>query len=433
MNDETGRKMRGSVRRNAPLALLIGGVVAPVVLWATIQNKDQDPVVTSKSESVDVAKFGLVDDPTCKQDQTARLQAAIDAGAGKTLVLPKGTFCVGRANGTLKVKAPDSRIVGQGATTILKWHAPAGTPIAPLLDILPSAQRSSLFDLAFDHGAETGNYKDSRYFGTNVWGGTMVAIEADEFNGARLWGRGGFDNCFGVSALDASGNAIRGAPKHVRLTEVTTENCGSGVHSAKHGGPGRIGAGINNGSGTGTQVSNAQDTGSFGSFIADIGAAGSGVWYNIVSTKSRVDKTRPPALYVGDNNNSFYNVLIEEPEGDGIWSDGYANGSNFANINVKAPGGFCLHIKGNSQWFNIVCSDPSYRAKQPSAAIKLDATASSFTASVQGFSLSTPVSRPSRLVDVLPGQSFKLSINGNWPRTIAQPKMSQVQLTNSEP
>lgn len=232
--------MKDSVRRNALLVLLAGAVATPVILWATIQNKDQDSVVTSRSESVEVAKFGLVDDPTCKQDQTARLQAAIDAGAGKTLVLPKGTFCVGRASGTLKVKAPNSRIVGQGATTILKWHAPAGTPIAPLLDILPSAQRSSLFDLAFDHGAEAGNYTDSRYFGTNVWGGTMVAIEADEFIGSRLWGRGGFDNCFGVSALDMSGNAIRGAPKHVRLSEVTTENCGSGVHSAKRGGPGRI-------------------------------------------------------------------------------------------------------------------------------------------------------------------------------------------------
>lgn len=213
--------------------LLIGGA-----LGVSVMRLDERFGIASHGEEViDASRFGLIDDPSCTLDQAQALRGAFAAAAGRTLQLPGGTFCVKRSDGTLRLDAPATRVVGRGAVTVLKWAAPKGSKIAPLLDVKPTARRSSVLDVAFDHSAADGQYTDADYFGPNAWGGVMVAIEADDFTGARLWGRDGFDNCFGVSEIDErTKQARRGYPHRVRLESISTERCGVGVHGEGHGG-----------------------------------------------------------------------------------------------------------------------------------------------------------------------------------------------------
>lgn len=189
---------------------------------------------------------------------------------------------------------------------------------------------------------------------------------------------------------------------------------------AMGGGPGRTGAGINNGSGTATRVTGAVDVGSYGSFMADIGAAASGVWSDLISIGSRVDKSNSPALYVGDTNNAFSNVYLIESDGIGVWSDVYATGAIFANVNVKAPRGPCLYLKGQSVWANVICSDPYFRAVKSGAAIIVDVTSASINGlSIQGLSLTAALSKPSQIVEVLGRNAVTGRIEGVWPPDVA--------------
>lgn len=386
---------------------------------------------TANAREISVQHLGLVDDATCRFDQTDALQRAILKAAGGLLQLPAGTFCVKRADGTLKVSAPHSQISGMGQSTILRWAAPKGSRIAPLIDILPAATNASISNLSFDHQADKNDYADSRYFGTDPWGGVMVSIQADNFTGKRLWGRAGFDNCFGIAEMGPDNKVRPQRPKGVRLSLIRTRACGSGTHSPDQGGPGRIGAGIDNGSGSGTQISDASDVGSFGSFIADIGAGGSAIWRNITSTRSRIDLRSPPALYVGDPDNKFYAVRIVVPQGDGIWSDGPAKHSVFSNIMIVSPRAACLHVKGPSRWNQVVC-DVSKATFPIEAAIKVDATLDLVDVDITNFILKTNGNGVGRLVNIVGGRPYRMRLHGTWPRdTDAQ--AAGVHLVRSQP
>jgi hypothetical protein len=402
------------------IVLAVAITSAPVF---TLSFGRGSPATVDEGGVVNARQFGLTNDPSCVLDQTEALRSALAAGAGRTLQLPRGTFCIKRADGTLSIDVPDSRIVGYGSGTLLKWAAPKGTKIAPLLDVRPTARRASITDVAFDHGAAEGGFIDSDYFGDSPWGGVMVVIEADDFVGGHLWGRNGFDNCFGVSEIDrATKKSRRSHPQRVRLESISTEHCGAGLHASNRGGPGRIGAGIDNGSGLATHVASATDVGSYGSFIADIGAGASGVWSDLISIDSQIDQREAPALYVGDANNSFANVFLIEPQGTGVWSGAYANGATFTNVNVKAPRGPCLLLKGGSAWSNVVCSDPSYGATTPRPAVLFDASATPISGlSIRGMSVTTALSRPSHVVESVGDHPISGRIEVIWPRDMAKP------------
>jgi hypothetical protein len=119
-----------------------------------------------------------------------------------------------------------------------------------------------------------------------------------------------------------------------------------------------------------------------------------------VSSYSKVDqRTNVPALYVGDANNSFTNVTIIHPAGTGIWVGAYAGGTMLTNVNVKAPGGQCLLVKGPSLWSNVTCSDPSFAAPGTADAVTLDATAGRIDGlMVSGMNVLTYVSKPRHVI-----------------------------------
>lgn len=344
----------------------------------------------------------LQDDPSCAIDQTQALRAAVAAAAGQKLVLPKGTFCLKTAASTLAITAPKSTIEGQGAATVIKWAAPRGTPIAPIIDVRASATQVTIHDIAFDHNTVSGSYTDPTYFGKDPWGGVAVSIQGDDFNGYGLWVKEGFDNCIGIAAMDPTKQiAIAGSPQRFTLNNIHTENCGSGVHSADRGGPGKLGAGINVGAGSAGVISNAVDFRSYCSFTADVGAGASASWSNITSFYARVDQRRDtPALYIGSPNNSFSNVTIIQPAGVGVWLDFGAAGSQLSNVNVKGAGTSCLRIKGSAAWSNVTCSDPSFNAPGMYPAIVVDTTAGSFGSfTLSGLNISTKASMPSYSIE----------------------------------
>jgi hypothetical protein len=359
--------------------------------------------VAGAAEDLNASRTDFQDDPTCAVDQTQKLRDAIARAAGGSLTLPSGTICLKSERSTITVAAPNTEIAGRGRSTVIKWSAPQGSPIAPIIDILPTADHVTLRDIGFDHNAEAGNYRPSDYFGTNPWGGIAVSIQADDFSGDKLWVRNGFDNCIGVSRIDpANQRAKPGLPQRFTLSNIHTENCGSGRHAVERGGPGRIGAGIDNGSGSAGVIENVVDFRSYGSFIADLGAGAYASWSNVTSFYSRVDERKDtPALYVGAPYNSFTNVSIIAPQGRGIWSDRYAAGSLFANVTIKSAGGPCLFIKGGAQWSNVNCVDPSFAAPGTQPAILVDSSAGPIAAlSIRGFAIATPASHPSYAIQM---------------------------------
>lgn len=326
---------------------------------------------------VDARWYGVSSDPTCAKDNTSPIRLAVTAAAGSELVFPTGTFCLNTASSTIAI-ASQIEISGQGRNTVFKWNAPSGSRIAPIFDV--TAAGVTMHDFAFDHNAQAGNYLDSTYFGSDPWGGVALSIQGDKFTGYNLYGSNGFDNCIGISKRNSSGGAVAGSPQHFLLHDINTTNCGTGIHSAAQGGPGKIGAGIDNGSGSAGVISNVVDNQSYIGFISDIGAGAYAQWTNATAFYTKIDSSNPTngsgyGLYVGAPMSSFTNVTIVAPAGTGVWNDNPAAGTNFNNLTVYIPQKNCLWLKGAITANNVTCNQSSFSGSNNYADVLLDSTA----------------------------------------------------------
>ncbi|WP_146774149.1 beta strand repeat-containing protein [Burkholderia cepacia] len=330
---------------------------------------------------VDARWYGVSSDPTCAKDNTSPIRLAVTAAAGSELVFPTGTFCLNTATSTILISS-QIEISGQGRNTVFKWNAPSGSAIAPIFDV--TAAGITMHDFAFDHNAQAGNYVDSTYFGTDPWGGVAFSIQGDKFTGYNLYGANGFDNCIGISKRTSSGAAVAGSPQHFLLHDINTTNCGTGIHSAAQGGPGKIGAGIDNGSGSAGVISNVVDNQSYIGFISDIGAGAYAQWNNATAFYTKIDSSNPTngsgyGLYVGAPMSSFTNVTIVAPAGTGVWNDNPAAGTNFNNLTVYIPQKNCLWLKGAITANNVTCNQSSFSGSNGYADVLLDSTAGSIS------------------------------------------------------
>lgn len=324
----------------------------------------------------------VASDPTCTTDATAGLRAAITAATGKRLKLPPGTFCLNTAASTLVV-ASSIDISGAGQNTIIKWNAPANSAIAPIFDITGS--NVTVHDLAINHNANAVTYTDSTYYSTNVWGDVAFVVEGDYFTGYNLWGYNGYDNCFGIGKMSA-GSPVAGSPQWFNLNNIQTNNCGTGVHSVSRGGPGKIGAGIDNGSGSAGSINNVVDYQSYIGFISDIGAGAYANWSNVTAFYTQVDSLNPTngsgyGVYNGSVNSTWSNVNIINPGKLGLWNDYAAGGlpTSYSNVNVKAASQNCLWIKGPATFNGVRCQDSSQAGSNLYDDILIDSTAGSIT------------------------------------------------------
>ncbi|TWB19810.1 hypothetical protein FBZ99_101593 [Rhizobium sp. ERR 1071] len=313
--------------------------------------------------AVNALDYGLVNDPSCSIDATASLNAAIAAAAGRKLVLPSGTFCLNTAASTLKIAAT-TEIQGQGASTIIQWNAPNGSPAAPVIDVLASAKDTIIHDLSVDALPAGSSYTTPTYFGTNPWGGVALVIEGDGFRGYNLWATEGYNNCIGIGAMDNNDIAITGSPRFVILDNIHTSQCGSGNETVGPI-PGHSGAGIDNGSGGGAIISNAIDIQSYSGFENDLGGGAFGTWSNIISFNAKADPQNV-ALHgsgIGFYNfspfSTFSNVSIFDPGSYGIWNDFYAFGSLWSNVVIKGSQTYCVYFKGPATFNGLQCADSS--------------------------------------------------------------------------
>jgi hypothetical protein len=347
--------------------------------------------------------YGVFNDPTCATDQPAFMRNAISAAYNAKLVLPSGAnVCLKTASSTLQISS-QIEIDGQGA--FLSWDAPASTAIAPIIDFLSTAAHSQMYRVNFNANFAGATYTDSTYFGTNPWGDIAVSIQADYFSMHDVFAENGFDDCIGIAQM-ASNVAVTGKPQWFTVNNIVTRNCGSGVHSSTQGGPGHIGAGIDNGAGSAGTISNAVDYFSFESFIADVGAGSYATWTNIVSFYAQADPTflaahtstdisygAEPAVYVGGANNSFTNLQIIAPANIGLWHDHSASGTTYSGLDIKGPvAGDCLFVKGPIVAEGVICSD----ANAPYVGMRLTSSAGSYTdVNIHDFTISNAVHTPS--------------------------------------
>jgi hypothetical protein len=352
---------------------------------------------------VNASAYGVFNDPTCSTDQTSAIRSAIAVAYNAKLVLPSGAnICLKTAGWTLQVTS-QIEIDGQGA--FLSWDAPSGTAIAPIIDFQSGATHSRMYRINFNANFADVTYTDSTYFGTNPWGDIAVSIQADYFSMHDVFVENGFDDCIGIEQL-ASNVAVAGKPQWFTLNDIVTKSCGSGVHSSSQGGPGHIGAGIDNGAGSAGTISNAVDYFSYESFLADVGAGSYAAWTNIVSFYAQADPTflaahtstdisygAEPAVYVGGANNSFTNLQIIAPANIRLWHDHAASGTTYSGLDIKGPvAGDCLFVKGPIVAEGVICSD----ANAPYVGMRLTSSAGSYTdVNIHDFTISNAVHTPS--------------------------------------
>lgn len=343
--------------------------------------------------AINALDYGLVDDPSCSIDATVSLNAAIAAAAGRKLVLPSGTFCLNTAASTLKI-ASTTEIQGQGATTVIQWNAPIGAPGSPVIDVLASAPGTIIHDLSIDALPAGASYTTPTYFGANPWGGVAVVIEADRFRGSNLWVSEGYNNCIGIGAMNGD-QPITGRPNFVILDNIYTSKCGSGDETS---GPilGHNGAGIDNGTGGGSIISNAVDVQSYFGFITDIGGGAFGSWSNISSFNAKSDPHNSPLDQSGigfaafSPGSIYTNIAVYDAENYGIWSDFYAYASVWSNVLVKNPQKYCVKFKGPATFSNLQCMDPSAAGPAAYPALLIDTSGGAWPQSltVNNYSLS---------------------------------------------
>lgn len=368
--------------------------------------------VADTANPASVLLWGAKSDATCTFDNTVPFRNAIAASAGSKLVVPNGVFCLNSANSTL-VFNDSIEFAGQGSTSKIVWSAPVGSPAAPIFDV--KAAGVSLHDLSFDQQADTRNYTNSTYFGKNVWGNVGLIVQGDNFVGYNLYGYNAFDNCIGIVAIDLSTNLPkRGLPQKFVLNKVRTQGCGVGNHT--DGGPGKIGAGIDNGSGSAGVISDAIDIQSYAGFINDVGAGAYADWSNITAFYTKVDEARPKngsgwGLYSGSANSSFSNVTIISPGRAGVFWGAYNDNSVMTNLLVKGPQEECMLVKGPININGLNCIDSSQAGRNGSAAVSVDTTGRSispfiinnFHVSGREHSYSLKVSGPNNVIGYMQG------------------------------
>lgn len=360
----------------------------------------------------------LTADATCGVDNTIAIRQLISQTENAKVILPAGTFCLNSANPTIVINKP-IEISGAGKKTIIKWNAPTRTPIAPIFDI--TGNGVVIHDLSFDHNAESGKYSDSAYFGKDPWGDVAVSIQGNNFVGYNLFVANGFDNCIGISRRNESGGAVRGEPKNFSLHNINTWNCGVGIHSAQQGGPGKIGSGIDVGSGSAGTIRDVVDNGSYIGFIVDIGAGANAQWTNVTANNTKVDPEHPKngsgyGLYVGDAGSTFANVKINSPQLTGVWNDAYAAHTRYTNLSVLNAARACLFLKGSINAEGVTCAQYRMPRSSEYADVKLDSSAPKLDAkdAMQGIdisSLSIIGQRKARVLEVAPTSRHPISGN----------------------
>ena len=201
-------------------------------------------------------------------DETHKLQTASNLGLG----IRFSSAMTITITDTIKVTA--AQHWEADAEVVIKYKAPNGTKIKPMLDATAKFTTSENF--VFDHNSDLGqgSYLPNDVYGGNPIAGSAILLQADNCSMTKPVVRNAFDNGIAIVKLDTTTNlAVPSSPVGVSITGARTYYCGFGT---------KAGAGIDNASGI-SNIVDAQDMGSYTGFINDIGAGARGVWSDLVS------------------------------------------------------------------------------------------------------------------------------------------------------
>ncbi|AWN51418.1 hypothetical protein [Methylobacterium sp. 17Sr1-1] len=319
------------------------------------------------AERPSVIDYGV--DMTGVADSTAALTAALNSG--KPISAPCGTI---RVLSTVAVTTRPS-FLGAGPCTSIKYDAPSGSAVKPVIDIQPAAAGGRLDNFSVDHQANTKNFTPNTVYGGNIIASSAILVQADDtaLNGVTV--RNGYDNC--IAVVQFAGNtatAVPGSPKRYSIQGARTNACGVGSTP-------KAGAGIDVGTGSRGVVNDLVDVGSYGAFILDVGAGGQGTFSNMVGIDTALD----PALgysytfYIGSTDSTFTNLTSIGAKYSGLWHDGFATNTTINNVYIKASAAVGAKLKaGASTISNLIVNSAGFGSASGTVdAVELDSTAGS--------------------------------------------------------
>lgn len=300
-------------------------------------------------ERPSVIDYGV--DMTGATDSSAALAAALNSG--KRVSSPCGTI---RLVSTVNITAP-ALFDGPGNCLTLKYDAPAGAAVTPVIDIQKTSTGTRLDNFAVDHQANTKGYAPNTVYGGNIIASSAILVQADDTSITRAKVSNGFDNGIAVVQFAGTGYAsVAGSPKRWSIRGARTFN--NGVGSTP-----KAGAGIDIGTGSQGTVDDHVDVGSYGGFILDIGASAQGQFSNLTAIGTKLDPGLgySYAFYIGSSGSTFTNLTAIEPAYSGLWLDGFADRTTINGLYVKASGDRGALLKGgNSFLSNVTINSPGY-------------------------------------------------------------------------
>lgn len=336
-------------------------------------------------ESVSVEDFCAVADwnGTTGTDNLAAIQAAIDTG--KTVIIPAGSYGY---QGTLYLDTPGQTVECYGE---LYWMGRTDNNEAfPMLIMKEGAKGGSWRGGKFDHRGTEWVSSTSGPAAANVALESGVICMADYYLFEPEEVHNGFDNGFGFMKADlTTGAQVVSYPIQAKAHGIRTYNCGVGIRTHDSViGPHQAGSGINILTGSGCIVSQCTDDGSRTNFIGDYGGGASGMFIGCVGRNAQLSAsgtivfdgvTQPIGgfgIYSGSREMMWIGCQIYDPEGVGIWADGFSANNQFSSCVVKGAARQGWYIQGaGHEVISPVALDCSQAGSNLYEAIKFAGTA----------------------------------------------------------
>ena len=280
-------------------------------------------------------------------DDTANLQKAI--ASGFNLWFPPATYLV---SSTLMVTKAGQMLSGAGQNANIKFLP--GAAVQPIMIVAQSAANARISALGFDHQGSL--FPAPTVFAPGLLGGgggdargNALLVMADGAQVDHVYVDNAWDNGIGFGNFDLTTGAEAAGPDHVKASNCSTYNCGTGKHGWGYAPLGYYnqGAGIDMLTATNFVVANCTDYASYNSFWCDTLGGGRGLFVNCTSIDCQQGSIWSDAAQGG--NQPWY-------------MSGFGTSITFAGSGwMKTPGGVAFYSGSyDVQFLNCTAINPAW-------------------------------------------------------------------------